>query len=130
MAFIYIDCLLLDSFQVHLDQLFLFHFFNPIWIKELHRVVKEVRADTILVRDLPLAPTAVWVGKSVSCPVIFDMAENYPLMLESILEWEGNKLTNSILRNPSLAYKIEQWTLRNVDHTMVVIEESRSGFFD
>lgn len=100
-------------------------FFNPIWIKELHRVVKEVRADAILVRDLPLAPTAVWVGKSVSCPVIFDMAENYPLMLESILEWEGNKLTNSILRNPSLAYKIEQWTLRNVDHTMVVIEESR-----
>lgn len=100
-------------------------FFNPIWIQGIHRVVKEVKAQVIIVRDLPLAPTAIWVGKALSCPVVFDMAENYPLMLESILKLETNKLTNSILRNPKLAHKVEQWTLRNVNHTLVVIEESR-----
>lgn len=55
-------------------------------------------------RDLPLALSALWVGEIIKVPVILDMAENYPLMLKSMFEYEKNIISNFIIRNPKVAW--------------------------
>src|SRR5688500_12032442 len=37
-------------------------FFNPRWINLIRGVSERIRADVIITRDLPLAPTSVYVG--------------------------------------------------------------------
>src|SRR5262249_14425379 len=59
-------------------------FFNPRWIRHLDRSVRLARPDVLIVRDLPLGPTAVWVGRRRRVPVVLDMAENYPAMIAAI----------------------------------------------
>src|SRR5439155_25578795 len=55
---------------------------NPAWIAAIGRCVREIRADVIVVRDLPLALPAAIVGQIHGIPVVFDMAENYTAMLQ------------------------------------------------
>lgn len=100
-------------------------FCNPVWVNEVYRIIRKVCPDVILVRDLPLAPLAIWMGKIVRRPVVLDMAENYPLMLEAVRDWERRRIWDYIVRNPTLAYWVEKWVLQHVDHVIVVIEESR-----
>ena len=38
-------------------------FFNPRWVGLILRTARRARADLILCRDLPLAPTAHWVAQ-------------------------------------------------------------------
>lgn len=100
-------------------------FMNPRWIRAIHRVARSSRADLILVRDLPLAPTAVWVGRRLGVPVVLDMAENYPAMIRSVWQAGLQRRLDWLVRNPSIAERVEQWVLRRVDHTLVVVEESK-----
>src|SRR4051794_24494648 len=51
-------------------------FFNPRWMRAIFRTARATRADMILVRDLPLAPTAIWAARRLGIPVMLDMAEN------------------------------------------------------
>src|SRR6476620_1585165 len=55
-------------------------FFNPRWISAILGTAKACRAELLMVRDLPLAPTAIAVGRLLRIPVVLDMAENYPAM--------------------------------------------------
>jgi glycosyltransferase involved in cell wall biosynthesis len=99
-------------------------FFNPLWIIAVWRVVRRHRADVILVRDLPLALTALLVGWWERVPVIMDMAENYPAMIEDLWSKEFH-LKNLFLRNPRFVRLVEKICVRYVDHILVVVEESR-----
>src|SRR5919199_4002765 len=38
-------------------------FFNPRWIRLLARLVREEQPQVVIVRDIPLCPTALWVGR-------------------------------------------------------------------
>jgi glycosyltransferase involved in cell wall biosynthesis len=100
-------------------------FFNPRWFDGIRRTAIDERADLILVRDLPLAPTAVAVGKLLRLPVILDMAENYPAMMRSLFENDVQKPFDYVIRNPLVVGAIERWVLRHIDHVLVVVEESR-----
>jgi glycosyltransferase involved in cell wall biosynthesis len=98
--------------------------FNPVWIAAIGRAIRESHADLILVRDLPLALAAAVLGKRYRIPVVFDMAENYPAMLEDRLRYTPTGLLGRLARHPGTARLIERCTLRLVDHTIVVVEES------
>lgn len=98
--------------------------FNPVWIAAIGRTVCESHADLILVRDLPLALAAALVGKRYRIPVIFDMAENYPAMLEDRLLYTPTGRLGRLARHPGTARFVERCTLRLVDHIIVVVEES------
>ena len=100
-------------------------FFNPRWIAAILRTAKASRAEMLLVRDLPLAPTAIWVGRLLKIPVVLDMAENYPAMMRSLWDVGVNRPTDVIVRNPRVVAAIERWVLSRVDHTLVVVDESR-----
>lgn len=100
-------------------------FFNPRWFSTILRTARSTRADLMLVRDLPLAPTAIVVGRLLGIPVVLDMAENYPAMMRSLWEVGVRRPTDVLVRNPSFVAAVERWVLPRVQHTLVVVEESR-----
>jgi glycosyltransferase involved in cell wall biosynthesis len=100
-------------------------FFNPRWMAAIFRTARASRAETILVRDLPLAPTAIWAGRRLGIPVVLDMAENYPAMLRGRIEMGVQHPADIVLRNPNAAEAVERWVMRHIDHVLVVVEESR-----
>jgi glycosyltransferase involved in cell wall biosynthesis len=100
-------------------------FFNPRWAAAIFRTARQARADLLLVRDLPLAPTAIWVGHLLEIPVVLDMAENYAAMMRSLWEVGVHRRTDVLVRNPAIVAAVERWVVERVDHTLVVVEESR-----
>ena len=99
-------------------------FLNPRWIRHIWRVARRTKPDVILVRDLPLAPAAIWVGRLLRTPVVLDMAEDYPGLLRALWENRVAKPVDRLVRNPTLASFVERWVLRRVDGVVCVIEES------
>ena len=100
-------------------------FFNPRWILRMLEVGREEVADLVLCRDLPLAPTAVFVARRLGVPVVLDMAENYPAMIRDLWLTDSTKFGDILVRNPRAVEWVERWTLDRVDHTLVVVEESK-----
>ncbi len=101
-------------------------FFNPRWLRHITSVARQTRAEVVLCRDLPLAVPSILVAKRLDIPVILDMAENYPAMLESRRLSGRSKRWDWIVRNPALARLIEEWALPRVDGVLVVVEEARA----
>ena len=101
------------------------YFFNPFWIWGIWSAARELRADCIVVADLPLALTALWVGKALGIPVHYDMVEPYPEALRS--NWTFDRLSglDHVVRNPKLAELVERRVVRKADLVFVVSEESR-----
>lgn len=99
-------------------------FFSPRWRRLLASTVREIGADLIIARDIPLCPAAVSVGKRFGIPVILDMAENYPAMMEAIWETGRNTVIDALVRNPARVAAVERWCVQRVDHIVVVVEES------
>ncbi len=99
-------------------------FFNPRWVRLIQVACRESAADLIIVRDLPLCPTAIFVGKQLGIPVILDMAENYPAMMRVLWETGRHTPLDYFVRNPTLTALVERECVRHVDHIVVVVEES------
>lgn len=105
-------------------------FFNPVWIGAIWSTVKTIRADLILVRDIPLALTAILVGRWFNIAVLLDLAENYPAMLEDQRLYSPTSFIGRMVRHPGLARIVEKTVLKLVDHIIVVVEESRDRLAD
>lgn len=101
-------------------------FFNPLWIHAIWRTARRQRADVILVRDLPLALTAVIVGRVLRIPVVLDMAENYPAMIQDVWDTGRTRRGDWLVRNPRVISLVEHVVVRLVDHVLVVVDESRT----
>lgn len=99
-------------------------FCNPVWLAAITRVVKEQRCDVVLVRDLPLALAGIVVGRLTGCPVVIDLAENYPAMLKDFWPINRRRPFNWIVRNPWMAAWVERATIRLADHVVVVVQEA------
>ena len=99
-------------------------FFSPRWSALIHEAVRESSADLIMVRDLPLAPTAIAAGRKYSVPVALDMAENYPALMRDRRLGSRNVLIDFFARNPTLTAMVERYSIARVDWTFTVVEES------
>ncbi len=99
-------------------------FFSPRWISLIDRTCRKANADLIIVRDLPLCPTAIACGRRLGIPVMLDMAENYPAMMRALWETGRHTSFDHFVRNPSIAARVERYCVRTVDHIVVVVEES------
>jgi glycosyltransferase involved in cell wall biosynthesis len=105
-------------------------FFSPRWIAHIGRVAASNDVDALIVRDLPLAPTAIMIGQVLRRPVVLDMAENYPAALRAIHEHKTPTVGDHLARNPLLAQFVEDACLPWLDHTLVVCEENRQRLLD
>jgi glycosyltransferase involved in cell wall biosynthesis len=99
-------------------------FFSPRWRRLIAKTIRAVRPDVLVVRDLPLCPTAIWAGRDFGLPVLFDMAENYPSAIRD--RWEEGLYgpADFFLRNPAAVAAVERYCLPRVDGVITVIEES------
>ncbi len=98
---------------------------NPVWFFSILRAATDCRADHILVRDLPLALTALAVGRRLGIPVAYDMAEVYPEFLRDRVEFNRASWSDRIVRSPGAAARVERAVLRRADKIIVVSDESR-----
>jgi len=98
-------------------------FFNPFWLVHLRTLVRRYGIELIMVRDLPLAPTALHAS-SGRIPVILDMAENYPAMIADIWTDGRPRVLDVLVRNPRIVAAVERYSLHRVAHTLTVVEES------
>lgn len=105
-------------------------FFSPIWLARINRVASRHAVDLIIVRDLPMAPAALVVGRLRKIPVILDMAECYPELIRLIWKFEPFRFANFFIRNPLLADFIEKIVTTKMDHLWVMIEESKNRLID
>ncbi|WP_295718461.1 glycosyltransferase family 4 protein [uncultured Halovibrio sp.] len=99
--------------------------FNPVWIWSIYSLTKRNSYKVIIVRDLPLVKAAIVVGKITGTKVIYDMAECYPLMYDSIQSVGSNGISSRLLKNSHLAALYEKECVHKVDWVWVMIEESR-----
>ena len=118
--------LCLPKFFGKLNNLFTFPlFFSPVWLARIYSVAKRSAVDVIIVRDLPMAPAALFVARLLSIPVILDMAECYPELIRLIWKFEPFKLANILLRNPWIADAIEWSVIHSVEHIWAMVDESK-----
>ena len=100
---------------------------NPIWIKHISNNIRKNKIDLIIVRDIPLALPSIIAARLNRIPVVLDMAEHYGAMFADLIRdttgWK--KIPRFIMKNPWVADLIEKIVLKYIDHTMVVIEESK-----
>jgi glycosyltransferase involved in cell wall biosynthesis len=99
-------------------------FFSPRWVHLLWSVIRREQPDLIIVRDLPLCPTAIWAARHFGLPVILDMAENYPGTLRAKWDAGRQKPWDFLVRNPRMFARLEDYCIRGVDHIIVVVAES------
>jgi glycosyltransferase involved in cell wall biosynthesis len=98
-------------------------FASPRWLGLLDRTVRDVQPDVIIVRDLPLAPTAIAIGRRRRVPVVIDLAENYPAMMRMIFEARRQRPHDYVVRNPAAVGLVERWCLTRAARVLVVIDE-------
>lgn len=105
-------------------------FFNPFWYARISSVADAIRPDVVIVRDLPLAPTAIAASIVRRTPVVFDMAENYPA---AVMEWKKTGeygAFHRLIRNVALLKMIERASIKRADMVMVVAEENRARLLE
>lgn len=100
-------------------------FFSPFWIGRLAQTVRRTNACLIIVRDLPLAATALIVSRLTGVAAIMDMAENYPAMIQSTWRFRGARPLDYVIRNPRLLKRLERFVVPRLDGVMVVSEANR-----
>lgn len=101
-------------------------FFSPWWIRAGLSVIRNQKIDLVIVRDLPLCLLALILKRLAGVPVIFDMAEDYPAMLEDTWRYRGPGVMDYLLRNPRFLRRLEEYVLPRVDETWVVSAASRA----
>jgi glycosyltransferase involved in cell wall biosynthesis len=97
---------------------------NPRWISHLARCIRRHHPDVVVVRDLPLCPTAIWVSRWFRVPVVLDMAEHYAAMIQA--DWQAGVAGrwDLLVRNPRAIAAVERYCLPRLDRVIVVVEES------
>ena len=99
--------------------------FNPVWLYTIGKAIKGSSEPVIIVRDLPLVFSANLFKILTGAKLVLDMAECYPEMYASSLQFGAPSVLERTLKNPSLAALYEKFAVKMCDHVFVMIEESR-----
>ena len=99
-------------------------FLNPVWLWTIWRAAARMDAERIVVADLPLALSALWIGWLMGLPVDYDMAEVYPEFLRARWEVDHMRWSDYLVRSQRAASWMERVVLRHVRNVFVVSEES------
>ena len=104
---------------------------SKIWLRAIDEFVRDYRPDALHVHDLPLLGTAQLVGRKYRIPIVADLHENYPAMLEDSKRTSITQLTSlgSLVSRVSVSIprwkRYEREVVPEVDQVIVVIEEAR-----
>ena len=90
------------------------------WVAAVKNFIKKRYIDVLHVHDLPLVWTTTYATSDYNIPVIFDMHEVYPPMVEFLRAQTGRAWQPA-----QWASRYEKDCLDRVDKIVVVVEESR-----
>lgn len=104
---------------------------SATWRRKIDVFVKDCRIEALHVHDLPLLGTVLAVARDHGIPVVADLHENYPAMLE-----EGTKIPVSQVRSlgklvSRVSVSIPRWkayereVVPQATRVLVVIDEAR-----
>lgn len=99
-------------------------FANPLWVHWIRRAAREFRAEAMIVRDLPLAPAVLAIGRILGIPVHYEMADVYPVAMRANRA-DHPGVVSRFTRNPGVAERLDQYVIRRAASVFVVSEESR-----
>ncbi|MDQ6829799.1 MAG: glycosyltransferase family 4 protein [Gemmatimonadota bacterium] len=98
-------------------------FFSPRWIAHIGSVIRRVRAELLIVRDMPLAPTAISAARRAGIPIFLDMAEHYPAMMQQLFDAGRARPIDYVVRNPKAVQAVDRYVIPRVDRILIVVEE-------
>lgn len=101
------------------------------WDRVISRVISAEKVDALHVHDLPMLGTVLPIGRRHRVPVIADLHENYPAMLQEGYQEQGLFWRERILAslcNPSTWEACERRWTKEVDHLFVVVDEAKERF--
>lgn len=96
------------------------YYFN-FWRNFLHRLFENETFDAIHIHDLPLVQVGLELKLKYKIPLVFDMHENYPVLLE--LSTHTKKPLARLLHSNKAWHKYEISMLHSADRIFVVIDE-------
>ena len=99
-------------------------FYRWFWYLKMKRFVKQEKIDCLHIHDLPLCGVALRIKQRYKVPVIADMHENYPVLIEQ--EKWANNFWGKILISKKRWYQMEKKWLAQVDHVICVADEMRN----
>ena len=103
---------------------------SALWEKQIERFATDVEPDVLHVHDLPLLGPALRVAARHKLPVVADLHENYPAMLEDARRRPWYRLTSLGSVASRLLVSIPRWreyesrVVPKADRVIVVIEEA------
>lgn len=101
----------------------IYHWFFERHITKLARII---RLEAIHVHDLPLVRAAIGARRKLHIPVIADLHENYPALLEHARH--TRTLLGRLLINIDRWKEDERWACQTADWLVVVADEMRQRF--
>ncbi len=104
------------------------NFVHPLFYVALRKFVRQQQVEVLHVHDLPLAKTAILLGKKHRIPVIVDLHENFPEALSVWFEWKKNpiiRLKNKLFFGYRRWEKYERYAVRRSDQVVAVVEEMK-----
>lgn len=106
---------------------FFLTFTHPLWRREIEKFVSDFNIEILHLHDLPLVKTGMGVARRKNLPIIVDLHENYPAVLQV---WnKGTKglrrIGNKILFNYQRWIKYEREICHKVDKIIVTVDEMK-----
>ncbi|MCK9485058.1 MAG: glycosyltransferase family 4 protein [Candidatus Marinimicrobia bacterium] len=101
-------------------------FYRWFWYRKIKRFVKLEEIDCLHIHDLPLCGVGLKIRKKYKIPLVADMHENYPVLIEQ--EKWANTFWGRLLINKKKWYRVEKTWLGEVDHIICVAEEMKKRF--
>lgn len=99
-------------------------FLNPMWIIKMYKIFKLEKPDLIIIRDIPLAISAIKIAKALKIKTILDIAEHYPALIKES-KYINNIFLRFLFKNLDLYKYIEKEAVRICDSLLVVVEEQK-----
>lgn len=102
-------------------------FFNPVWLWAIFKLARRFQVDALHVHDLPLATSALWIGRLLKRPVVYDMHENYPAVMQI---WQQDSIVNKLIKNHHLARLLDRSCIKKADRLVAVVQERKQQLVD
>ncbi len=96
---------------------------NPVWIREIREIIRKVKPDIIIPRDIMIAEACAKEGHKKGVPVAMDMAENYPAAMKDWKKYRRSALTNLLVHKLDLPELVEKRAVNLMDGIFTVCEE-------
>lgn len=96
---------------------------SPFWYESILNLVKKIKPDLIIVREMYLGESAGKIAKKFNIPIIMDMAEHYPAAMRDWKSYQKNPLKKFIVHQVKLPNWIEKNSIKDIQGIMVVCDE-------